>query len=63
MVRFHYFSAIAFFSERPVGCIGHMETFGQHFIVLNTAQAARDLMDKRAYIYSNRPRMVMLDEL
>ncbi|KAN0097103.1 Cytochrome P450 [Tylopilus felleus] len=42
MVRFHYFSAIAFFSERP---------------------AARDLMDKRAYIYSNRPRMVMLDEL
>lgn len=41
----------------------HMEAFGQHVIVLNTAQTAHDLMDMRAAIYSNRPRMVMLDEL
>ena len=41
----------------------HMEAFGNHVIILNTAQAARDLMDKRAAIYSHRPRMVMLDEL
>ena len=41
----------------------HMEIFGGHTIVLNTVQAVRDLMDKRASIYSNRPRMPMLVEL
>jgi len=41
----------------------HLEVFGRHMIVLNTAQAAHDLMDKRAAIYSDRPRMIMFVEL
>lgn len=45
------------------GSIMHLEVFGKHMIVLNSAQAARDLMDKRAAIYSHRPRMPMLIEL
>ncbi|KAI6103414.1 cytochrome P450 [Pisolithus sp. B1] len=45
------------------GSIMHLEIFGKHMIVLNSAQAAHDLMDKRAAIYSHRPRMPMLIEL
>ncbi|KAI6045800.1 cytochrome P450 [Pisolithus marmoratus] len=45
------------------GSIMHLEVFGKHMIVLNSAQAANDLMDKRAAIYSHRPRMPMLTEL
>ncbi|KAI9572371.1 cytochrome P450 [Boletus coccyginus] len=45
------------------GSIMHLEVFGRHMIILNTAQAAHDLMDKRAAIYSNRPRMIMFVEL
>ncbi|KAI6103420.1 hypothetical protein F5141DRAFT_1293335 [Pisolithus sp. B1] len=45
------------------GSIMHLEVFGKHMIVLNSAQAARDLMDKRAAIYSHRPRMPMLIDL
>ena len=41
----------------------HLQVFGSHTIVLNSAQAAADLMDKRAAIYSNRPRMPMFIEL
>ena len=32
-------------------------------IVLNSYQAARDLLEKRSGVYSSRPRMVMLSEL
>ncbi|KAI6141145.1 hypothetical protein EDD17DRAFT_1666648 [Pisolithus thermaeus] len=45
------------------GSIMHLEIFGKHMIVLNSAQAARGLMDKRAAIYSHRPRMPMLIDL
>ena len=41
----------------------HMKIFGGHMIVLNTVQAVRDLMDKRASTYSDRPRMPMYVEL
>ena len=55
--------ATAFGSDWLAGSIMHMEIFGGHTIVLNTVQAVRDLMDKRASTYSNRPRMPMLVEL
>ena len=51
------------FSEHLTGSVMHLDVFGKHTIVLNSVQATRDLMDKRAAIYSDRPRMVMLVEL
>ena len=41
----------------------HLEVFGGHMIILNTVVATRDLMDNRAAMYSDRPRMTMLTEL
>ena len=32
-------------------------------VILNSLQAARDLLDKRSSIYSDRPRFVLLAEL
>ncbi|THH13120.1 hypothetical protein EW146_g7061 [Bondarzewia mesenterica] len=43
--------------------IVHVQAFGTHIIVLNTKQAADDLLDRRSSIYSDRPRMPMLNEL
>ncbi|TRM63183.1 cytochrome P450 [Schizophyllum amplum] len=45
------------------GDVVHLEIFGKHIIVLNSLEAARDLMDKRSGIYSDRPRFVMLCDL
>jgi len=36
---------------------------GQNIIILNTAQAAFELMDKRGSNYSDRPRMIMASEI
>lgn len=41
----------------------YLQVFGGHTIILNSAQAASDLMDKRAAMYSDRPRMPMFAEL
>lgn len=40
-----------------------MTVVGKPIIVLNSYQAARDLLEKRSSIYSSRPRMVMQCEL
>ena len=56
-------SATFCFECLPTGSIMHLQVFGNHMIVLNSAQATTDLMDKRAAIYSNRPRMPMFCEL
>lgn len=45
------------------GDVNYVTVVGQPIIVLNSYQAARDLLEKRSGIYSNRPRMVMLTEL
>ena len=56
----------------PVGCsrltcrpgdVVHLEIFGKDMIILNTFEAAQDLMERRSAIYSDRPRFVMLAEL
>lgn len=39
------------------------KVFQSPAIVLNSIDAARDLLDKRGSIYSARPRLVMLSEL
>lgn len=32
-------------------------------VILNSAEAARDLLEKRSAIYSDRPRFVLFSEL
>ena len=45
----------------PVSNIGplvYLTVGGQGILVLNTHQAAADLLDRRGHIYSDRPRMI-----
>ncbi|KAF8191118.1 cytochrome P450 [Mycena galopus ATCC 62051] len=48
---------------RIYGDIYHLHVFSTHYIVLNTAKAAIDLLEKRSAIYSDRPTFVMGGEL
>ena len=41
----------------------YFNTLGIHVVVLNTFEAARDLLEKKGALYSDRPRFVMLKEL
>ncbi|CCM02710.1 uncharacterized protein FIBRA_04816 [Fibroporia radiculosa] len=45
------------------GDIFYFDVFGQPALVVNSMQAAFDLMDKRGSKYSDRPRTVVLTEL
>ena len=38
-----------------VGDVVHLKPLGQHIIILGSAKAAFDLLDKRSAIYSSRP--------
>ncbi|KAJ6605697.1 cytochrome P450 [Mycena sp. CBHHK59/15] len=46
---------------RRYGDIVHARVFGQHVILVNSLEAASDLFDKRAHIYSDRPVTPMID--
>ena len=50
-------------SSRCTGDILHFQVLGQHFVVLNSLHSARDLLEKRSSIYSDRPRFVLLSEM
>ncbi|KAJ7629458.1 cytochrome P450 [Mycena polygramma] len=50
-------------SEAYSSDIIHLNVAGTSIVVLNTIEAATDLLDKRSSIYSSRPRMVMAKEL
>ncbi|KAF9265959.1 cytochrome P450 [Marasmius fiardii PR-910] len=41
----------------------YLDVFGKKFLVLNSLQAAEDLLDNRSGIYSGRPRFIMVNEL
>ncbi|EIN09719.1 cytochrome P450 [Punctularia strigosozonata HHB-11173 SS5] len=41
----------------------YMTALGSHVLVINSFEAARDLLDKKGSTYSSRPRMVMLKEM
>ena len=41
----------------------HLSVFGKDIIILSSFKAARDLMEKRSAIYSDRPRFVLLVEV
>jgi len=45
------------------GDIIYIYRFGNPIVVLNTAEAANLLLDKRSNKYSSRPRRIMLNEL
>ncbi|KAF8182928.1 cytochrome P450 [Pholiota molesta] len=45
------------------GDVVYIKIFKQPMIILNGLQSARDLLDKRSSIYSDRPRFVLLSEL
>ncbi|KAH6912002.1 cytochrome P450 [Coprinopsis sp. MPI-PUGE-AT-0042] len=45
------------------GDVVYVQIFKQPMIILDSLQAARDLLDKRSAIYSDRPRFVLLSEL
>lgn len=46
-----------------LGDVVYARLLGKEMIILNTLQAARDLLEKRSAIYSDRPRSVLLEEL
>ncbi|KAH9841066.1 cytochrome P450 [Rhodofomes roseus] len=43
------------------GDLVHLDVFGHHIVILNTAQAAKDLLDDRSSIYSDRPILTMAE--
>jgi hypothetical protein len=50
-------------TQRYLGGIIHIYTFGNPIIILNTAEAADLLLDKRGNKYSSRPQRTMIYEL
>ncbi|EJD37771.1 cytochrome P450 [Auricularia subglabra TFB-10046 SS5] len=48
---------------RRYGPIAHLGMFGRHIVVLNSFDAAANLLDKRSAIYSDRARFPMVGEL
>ncbi|KAI0028835.1 cytochrome P450 [Vararia minispora EC-137] len=49
--------------RREYGDVVYVNVFGQPIVILNSLQAAQDLLDQRSVIYSDRPRMPMAGEL
>lgn len=45
------------------GPLVYLSVFGQPILIINSQEAATDLLEKRAAIYSDRPRLVMAVEL
>ncbi|KAI0675604.1 cytochrome P450 [Trametes maxima] len=48
---------------KQYGDVVYLQLFQTPTIILNSVEAARDLLDKRSAKYSDRPRMVLLDEM
>lgn len=46
-----------------LGDVVYAHLLGKDVVILNSMQAARDLLEKRSAIYSDRPRFVLLTEL
>ncbi|PCH43939.1 cytochrome P450 [Wolfiporia cocos MD-104 SS10] len=49
--------------KRQYGDIIYLHIFRKPTLVLNSAQAVNDLLDKRNSIYSDRPRFILINEL
>lgn len=44
------------------GDVVHAQAFGQHIVILNSVQAARELLDQRSGNYSDRPHIPMVHD-
>ena len=51
----------AYCAELSVGDIVHVKVMGKTMIILNSAEAATELLDKRASIYSDRPILPLME--
>ncbi|KAF8154861.1 putative monooxygenase [Crassisporium funariophilum] len=53
------------FSEwgKKYGDIMHVDIFGQSMVVINSTQMAKDLLDKRSNIYSDRPHFIFAGDM
>ncbi|KAH9028792.1 cytochrome P450 [Lactarius hengduanensis] len=49
--------------NQQYGDVFHLNAMGQHIVVLNTQKAVADLLDRRAAIYSDRPRNIVAAEI
>ena len=47
---------------KEFGDVVHVNALGQHIIILNSLQAAKELLERRSSIYSSRPCVPMLHE-
>ncbi|TFK45744.1 cytochrome P450 [Heliocybe sulcata] len=45
------------------GDVMHLSALGRHLIILSSLDAARDLLEKRSNVYSDRPRFTMISDL
>ena len=46
---------------RVAGGIVHINVLGNHIIILNRLEDAKELFEKRSQIYSDRPHIPMVD--
>jgi len=58
-VGFLYFSLGASLTQTWSGELIYLNAAGQPIIVLNSQRVAADLLDRRAAIYSDRPRFIV----
>ncbi|KZT30011.1 cytochrome P450 [Neolentinus lepideus HHB14362 ss-1] len=49
--------------SKKFGDVMHLSALGRHLIILNSLDAARDLLEKRSSIYSDRPKFTMISDL
>jgi hypothetical protein len=47
---------------RDYGDVVHVNVLGQHLIIINSIEAADELLDQRSTIYSSRPFIPMLND-
>lgn len=58
------FRRMAWASPRTTsGPIVYASAFGKHLVILNSFNAAQDLLQKRGSIYSSRPRLIAFSEM
>jgi hypothetical protein len=50
-------------SVKPQGHIMYLNTLGRPIVVLNSLKAAFELLDRRANIYSDRPRRIVANKI
>ena len=56
-----YYQLLSFNACFSPGDIFHFRIYGQHTIILNSVDDVRELFEKRAGLYSDRPKNVMVD--